>query len=46
MKRRAVMAHRTQTTDLISDDPTGFRLDPDMIDRLCGPFELYIEEQP
>ena len=45
-KRRAVMAHRSQTTDLIADDPTGFRLAPDMIDRLCGPYEFFIEEQP
>lgn len=45
-KRRAVMAHRSQTTDLIADDPTGFRLAGEMIDRLCGPFERFIEEQP
>jgi LmbE family N-acetylglucosaminyl deacetylase len=46
VKRRAVMAHRSQTTDLIGDDPTGFRLAPEMIDRLCGPFERFIEERP
>ena len=44
-KRRAVMAHRSQTTDLIGDDPTGFRLTGEMIDRLCGPYEGFIEEQ-
>ena len=42
-KRRAVMAHASQTTDLIADDPTGFRLERSMIDRLCGPEEVYIE---
>ena len=42
-KRRAVMAHASQTTDLIADDPTGFRLERSMIDRLCGPEEIYIE---
>ena len=41
-KIRAVQAHASQTTDLVSDDPEGFRLDPDMIDRLCGPFEAFI----
>lgn len=45
-KRRAVMAHRSQTTNLIVDDPIGFRLAAGMIDRLCGPFEAFIEEQP
>lgn len=45
-KRRAVMAHRSQTTDLIGDDPTGFRLAAEMIDRMCGPFEHFIEERP
>jgi LmbE family N-acetylglucosaminyl deacetylase len=30
-KRRAVAAHRTQTTDLIDDDPTGFRLSGPML---------------
>lgn len=46
IKRRAILAHRSQTTDLIADDPTGFRLGGDMIDRLCGPFERFIEEEP
>ena len=41
-KMRAVAAHESQTTDLICDDPTGFRLEPDMIARLCGPYECFI----
>ncbi len=45
-KRRAVMAHRSQTTDLVADDPAGFRLAEKMIDRLCGRFEHFIEEHP
>ncbi len=41
-KRRAVAAHASQTTALIADDPGGFRLEPAMIDRLCGPHEAFI----
>lgn len=40
-KRLAVAAHVSQTTDLIRDDPDGFRLTPETIDRLCGPHETY-----
>ncbi len=43
-KHRAVLAHRSQTSDLIADDPGGFRLPEAMIARLCGPFEGFIEE--
>ncbi len=42
-KRRAVFAHVSQITDLISDDPEGFRLEPQMIERLCGPYERFVE---
>ncbi len=42
-KRRAVLAHRSQTTDLINDDPSGFRLDATMLDRFAGRFEIYLE---
>jgi LmbE family N-acetylglucosaminyl deacetylase len=41
-KAEAVHAHASQTTDLISDDPTGFRLEPAMIERLCGPSERFV----
>lgn len=44
VKRQAVLAHRSQCSDLIADDPQGFRLAGEMIDRLCGPFELFVEE--
>ena len=42
VKARAVAAHESQTTDLISDDPQGFRLEPAMIERLCGPYERFV----
>ncbi len=42
-KRRAIAAHRSQTTDLISDDPSGFRLNPAMVARFHGPSELFLE---
>jgi LmbE family N-acetylglucosaminyl deacetylase len=41
-KARAVAAHESQTTNLIADDPQGFRLEPAMIDRLCGPYERFV----
>lgn len=42
-KRQAVARHASQTTALIADDPEGFRLEPAMIDRLCGCYEPFIE---
>ena len=42
VKAEAVAAHESQTTDLIGDDPTGFRLEPAMIARLCGPKERFV----
>jgi LmbE family N-acetylglucosaminyl deacetylase len=41
-KAEAIAAHRSQTTDLIADDPTGFRLEPAMIARFTGPYEIFI----
>lgn len=41
-KTQAVYAHVSQTTDLIADDPQGFRLETAMIERLCGPFERFV----
>jgi LmbE family N-acetylglucosaminyl deacetylase len=40
-KRAAIAAHRSQTTNMIDDDPTGFRLTSATIDRLTGPKETY-----
>ena len=42
-KRRAVAAHASQTTGLIADDPEGFRLSEEMVDRLCGPYERFVD---
>lgn len=42
VKRAAVMAHQSQTTDLIRDDPSGFRLTADMLENLIQPWETYL----
>jgi LmbE family N-acetylglucosaminyl deacetylase len=42
-KRRAIAAHRSQTTDLIKDDPRGFRLTPSDLARFNRPYETYFE---
>ncbi len=41
-KKKAVAAHRSQTTALIDDDPDGFRLEPSMLERFARPFEIYL----
>ncbi|TNC15761.1 PIG-L family deacetylase [Methylobacterium terricola] len=45
-KAAAVAAHRSQTTDLIADDPEGFRLEPAMIARFVEGHEIFIEVAP
>ena len=40
-KRRAIAAHRSQITELISDDPTGFRLSAADLARFAGPYEAF-----
>jgi LmbE family N-acetylglucosaminyl deacetylase len=42
-KRHAIACHRSQTTYLISDDPTGFRLSHDMLMLFERPFEVFAE---
>lgn len=42
-KQRAIAAHRSQTTDLIDDDPTGFRLTPDILANFAASWEIYLE---
>jgi LmbE family N-acetylglucosaminyl deacetylase len=44
-KRRAVLAHATQTTDLIDDDPDGFRIDESLLARWTGPSEILYESR-
>jgi LmbE family N-acetylglucosaminyl deacetylase len=43
MKRRAIAAHRSQTTPLIDDDPQGHHLPPDMLKRFYRPFEIFLD---
>jgi LmbE family N-acetylglucosaminyl deacetylase len=42
-KQQAIAAYRSQTTDLIDDDPAGFRLSPEMLANFAQPWELYLE---
>ena len=46
VKSAAVAAHRSQTTDLVADDPEGFRLDATMLERFARPFEIYLDKTP
>lgn len=43
-KLAAIRAHRSQTTDLIDDDPTGFRLEADTLAFFARPWELFLED--
>ena len=42
-KQAAIAAHRSQTTELINDDPDGFRLQPEMLANFAKPFEIFLE---
>ena len=42
-KQRAIACHRSQMTDLISDDPTGFRLPDQLLALFERPFEVFCE---
>lgn len=44
LKQSAIAQYRSQTTDLIDDDPEGFRLTPDMLANFAQPWELFFEE--
>jgi LmbE family N-acetylglucosaminyl deacetylase len=43
-KRKAIAAYRSQTTNLIDDDPEGFQLTPEMLANFARPWEVYLEE--
>jgi LmbE family N-acetylglucosaminyl deacetylase len=43
LKQQAIAAYRSQTTNLIDDDPTGFRLSPEMLANFSHPWEIYLE---
>ena len=42
-KRRAIAAHRSQTTNLINDDWAGFRLTESDLARFDLPYEFFFE---
>lgn len=42
-KRRAIRAHASQVTNLIDDDPKGFRLDARALSHYDHPFETFLE---
>ncbi len=42
-KLRAIAAHASQMTDLISDDPNGFRFDETSLAPFLGRYEYFIE---
>jgi LmbE family N-acetylglucosaminyl deacetylase len=41
-KRRAIRAHRSQYGGLITDDPAGFQLPPNMLSVFDRPFEFFL----
>lgn len=43
-KQQAIAQYRSQITDLIDDDPEGFRLTPEMLANFSHSWELYFEE--
>ncbi|GJD61990.1 PIG-L deacetylase family protein [Methylobacterium frigidaeris] len=45
-KAAAIAAHRSQTTDLIADDPQGFRLEPAMLARFARDHEIFLGDLP
>jgi LmbE family N-acetylglucosaminyl deacetylase len=45
-KQAAIACHRSQISDLINDDPQGFRLTPDMLARFSGGEEIFFEIEP
>ncbi len=43
-KRRAVRCHRSQWAGLITDDPTGFQMQPGFMALFDTPYELFLEQ--
>lgn len=41
IKQNAIAAHQSQISDLITDDPEGFRLSPEMLAHFNQPYELF-----
>jgi LmbE family N-acetylglucosaminyl deacetylase len=42
VKRRAIAAHASQYSDLITDDPNGFRLPATLLSAFEQPFEVFL----
>jgi len=45
-KRRAIASHQSQYSDLIKDDPEGFRLPPELLSTFERPYEAFIRTLP
>jgi LmbE family N-acetylglucosaminyl deacetylase len=43
LKKKAIAKYRSQISDLIKDDPQGFRLTPQMLQNFTQPWEIYLE---
>lgn len=43
LKQQAIALYRSQTTNLIDDDPEGFCLTPEMLANFTRPWEVYLE---
>ncbi len=43
LKQQAIAQYRSQISDLIDDDPEGFRLTPEMLRNFTQPWEIYLE---
>ena len=43
LKKLAIAQYHSQISDLIKDDPQGFRLTPEMISNFIQPWEIYLE---
>lgn len=46
LKQQAIAHYHSQTTNLIDDDPDGFRLTPEMLANFTCPWEVYLEATP
>lgn len=46
LKQQAIAKYRSQISDLIDDDPEGFRLTPQMLENFTQPWEVYLEIKP
>ena len=44
LKQEAIALYRSQITNLIDDDPQGFRLGADMLTHFAYPWEVFLEE--